>query len=145
MQGMLEHRFHNEHSITKIIPNFYRNTKAHDAFILAFSERFPGRVAATALPFDSVFDTLVKEHKILFVHRLSSKVAAFYIKLIHELFGLDEETTWHMVMEKRTQRLNSEATGRLTKLRREMKEEKSQNDEGGQDMQEPPQPSLPLT
>jgi chromosome partitioning protein len=123
MQGMLALRFRDGCRVTRIIPNFYRNVKAHDAFILAFTERFPGLVTETAIPFDSVFDTLVKEQKVLFVHRLSSKAAAYYIKLIHELFGLDEEKTWDMVMNMRNKRLNMEATLRLPKIRKETKKE----------------------
>ncbi len=121
MIGMLSRHFCGARTITRIIPNFYRNVKAHEAFICAFAERFPGKMAATAIPFDSVFDTLVKEHKVLFVHRLSSKAAAFYLKLVHELFSLDEETTWNMVMGKRKEQLNSEATQRLVKLRADTK------------------------
>lgn len=33
MQDTLSRRFGDEHGITKIIPNFYRNIKAHDAFV----------------------------------------------------------------------------------------------------------------
>ena len=60
MQDTLSRRFGEEHGISKIIPNFCRNIKAHDAFALAFRERFPGKVTATSIPFDSVFDLLVK-------------------------------------------------------------------------------------
>jgi chromosome partitioning protein len=118
MQEILVRRFRNECSISKIIPNFYRGVKAHNAFLLALEERFPGKVTQTAIPFDSVFDTLAQEGKILFVHRLSSKAAAYYLKLMHELFNLDEEKTWTMVMEKRKEQLGNEARGRVSKQRR---------------------------
>jgi chromosome partitioning protein len=127
MQDTLSRRFGEEHGITKIIPNFYRNIKAHDAFALAFRERFPGKITATSIPFDSVFDSLVKEGKILFVHRLSSKAAAFYIKLMHELFDLDEQTTWNLVMSRRKERLGSEAAQRLVKLRQDLKNKAPQS------------------
>jgi chromosome partitioning protein len=121
MQEMLQRRFRNECPISKIIPNFYRNIKAHDAFLLTLQESFPGMVTCTAIPFDSVFDTLAKEGKILFVHRLSSKAAAYYLKLMHELFDLDEEKTWAMVMDKRNEQLNNEARERLIKMRLDSK------------------------
>lgn len=123
MQEMLERRFRNECPISKIIPNFYRDIKAHDAFLLTLQESFPGKVTKTAIPFDSVFDTLVKEGKILFIHRLSSKAAAYYLKLMHELFDLEEEKTWTMVLDKRKEQLGNEARGRLIKMRLEGKKD----------------------
>lgn len=122
MQDMLMRRFPDDCSISKIIPNFYRNTKAHAAAILDLEEHFPGKVTRTAIPFDSVFDALVKERKVPFLHRLSSKAAAYYIKLIHELFDLEEQKTWEMVMEKRRERLSIEARKRFFKQRLESKE-----------------------
>jgi chromosome partitioning protein len=123
MQEMLTRRFKDECPITKIIPNFYRNIKAHDAFLLTLREDFPGKVTETAIPFDSVFDTLAKEGKILFIHRLSSKAAAYYLKLMHELFDLGEEETWAKVVDKRKKQLGKEATGRLVKMRMESKKD----------------------
>jgi chromosome partitioning protein len=121
MQEILMRRFRNECPITKIIPNFYRNIKAHDAFLLALEDTFPHKVTKTSIPFDSVFDTLAKEEKILFIHRLSSKAAAFYLKLMHELFDLEEDTTWEMVIDKRKEQLGNEARDRLNKMRVEAK------------------------
>jgi ATPases involved in chromosome partitioning len=123
MQEMLARRFKSECPITKIIPNFYRNIKAHDAFLLTLREDFPGKVTETAIPFDSVFDTLSKEGKILFIHRLSSKAAAFYLKLMLELFDLEEEKTWAKVVDKRNEQLGNEARGRLVKMRLESKKD----------------------
>jgi chromosome partitioning protein len=141
MQDLLSRRFGDEHVLSKIIPNFYRSVKAHDTFIRAFTERFPGKVTATWIPFDSVFDTLVKEKKILFVHRLSSRAAAFYLKLVHELFNLDEQTTWNMVMSRRKERLTSEATQRLVKLRQDAKDLSAAANRPP--LEAPPQPDLP--
>ncbi|HUI91195.1 MAG TPA: ParA family protein [Chitinivibrionales bacterium] len=113
MRDMLTRRFPDGCSISKIIPNFYRNTKSHDAAIFDLEEYFPGKITQTAIPFDSVFDALVKERKILYLHRLSSKAAAYCIKLIHELFNLEEEATWQMVMEKRKENISAEARTRF--------------------------------
>jgi ATPases involved in chromosome partitioning len=121
MQEMLTRRFRNECPITQIIPNFYRNIKAHDAFLLTLQDNFPGKVTETAIPFDSVFDTLAKEGKILFIHRLSSKAAAYYLKLMHELFDLEEAATWAKVIDKRKVQLGNEARGRLVKMRLDSK------------------------
>jgi len=81
------------------------------------SARISRKVTETAIPFDSVFDTLSKEGKILFIHRLSSKAAAFYLKLMLELFDLEEEKTWAQVVDKRNEQLGNEARGRLVKMR----------------------------
>jgi len=123
MQEILTRRFRNECPITKIIPNFYRNIKSQDSFLLTLEETFPGKVTKTAIPFDSVFDTLAKEEKILFIHRLSSKAAAYYLKLMHELFDLEEEKTWAKVIDKRKEQLGNEARGRLLKMRLESKKD----------------------
>jgi cellulose biosynthesis protein BcsQ len=117
LDKLMSRRFPGGCRITKIIPNFYRTTKIHDLYIREFLERFPGRITATAIPFDSTFDTLVKERKVLFLHRLSSRAAAFYLKLVHELFELDEQKTWEMVMKKRQERLSFEARQRLLENR----------------------------
>jgi hypothetical protein len=49
----------------------------------------------------------------LFLHRLSSKGAAYYLKLIHELFDLDEEKVWEMVLEKKNDRKRDDARQRF--------------------------------
>jgi hypothetical protein len=50
---------------------------------------------------------------VLFLHRLSSKGAAYYLKLIHELFDLEEEKVWDMVIEKRNDRKKEDARQRF--------------------------------
>lgn len=138
MREMLARRFPNDCSISKIIPNFYRSTKPHDALILSLEEQFPGKVTKTAIPFDSVFDALAKERKILFLHRLSSKAAAFYIKLIHELFNLEEEKTWEMVMKKRRERMSMEARQRFFEQRLESKRKYFTDIEAVEEKPKPP-------
>jgi len=59
-----------------------------------------------------VFDECVVEGKILFLHRLASRGAAYYLKLIHELFDMSEEQLWNMVREKRDERRSEEARER---------------------------------
>ena len=113
MEQTLGHRYPNACKITKIIPNFYRNTRRQNDFLAALKTLFPGRVSATAIPVDSVFDEMSAGAKILFLHRLYSKGAAYYLKLVHELFSLDEEKIWEQVKEKRDQRLSEEAKERL--------------------------------
>jgi chromosome partitioning protein len=104
--------------ITRIVPNFYRDTKRSNSFVEALKRLFPGMVTATAIPVDSVFDELITEGKILFLHRLSSRGAAFYLKLIHELFDLNEEKVWNMVLTKRDERRSDEARERFAALRK---------------------------
>jgi chromosome partitioning protein len=98
--------------ITKIIPNFYRDTLRQNSFLAALRRLFPGRVTATPIPVDAVFDELVTENKILFLHRLASRGAAYYLKLIHELFDLDEKKVWEMMLEKRDERRSEDARER---------------------------------
>ncbi len=113
MEKTLSARFGQSPRITKIIPNFYKDTKRHNSFILALNSLFPGRVTQTAIPVDPVFDELITENKILFLHRLYSKGAAYYLKIMHELFDLDEDTVWEAMIEKRRERLSEEARQRF--------------------------------
>ena len=113
MDKMLSSRFPGGAQISRIIPNFYRNTKRQNSFIAALTRLFPGKVVQTYIPVDSVFDEIITENKVLFLHRLASKGAAYYLKLIHELFDLEEENVWDMVMEKRNGRKKEEARRRF--------------------------------
>ena len=113
MEQTLASRYPDACRITKIIPNFFRNTKRDHTFIAALNRLFPGRITATAIPTDPVFDEVVTSGKILFLHRLYSKGAAYYLKIVHELFDFDEEKIWEMVMEKRKQRLSDDARERF--------------------------------
>jgi chromosome partitioning protein len=113
MEKMLNARFAQGGRISRIIPNFYRNTKRHNGFISALKKMFPGKVVQTAIPVDPVFDEVITENKVLFLHRLSSKGAAYYLKLIHELFDLEEEKVWDMVIEKRNDRKKEDARQRF--------------------------------
>ncbi|NLD94939.1 MAG: ParA family protein [Fibrobacter sp.] len=114
MELTLRERYPDGARITKIVPNFYKNVKRQNSFIAALSKLFPGRVTETSIPFDSVFDELVTDNKILFLHRLYSKGAACYIKLVHELFNLDEDTVWEQVKGKRDNKIKDDARKRLT-------------------------------
>jgi len=98
--------------ITRIIPNCWRNVRRHASFLVALNTIFPGRVTGTCIPVDSVFDEVVTEKKILFLHRLYSKGAACYIKLVHELFTLDEEGVWDAVAGKRDEHMRERARER---------------------------------
>lgn len=115
MESALKSRFNFKNGITKIIPNFYRNIKRDNTFISALNKLFPQRVTNTAIPIDGVFDELITEGKVLFIHRLYSKGAAFYIKLMHELFTLNENDLWDNMLQKRKERFSQEARERLLK------------------------------
>jgi len=114
MELTLRKRYPDGARITKIVPNFYKSVKRQNSFIAALSKLFPGRITETVIPFDPVFDELVTDNKILFLHRLYSKGAACYIKLVHELFNLDEETVWEQVKGKRDIKIKDDARKRLT-------------------------------
>lgn len=115
MESALKSRFNFTNGITKIIPNFYRNVKRDNTFISALNKLFPERITKTVIPIDGVFDELVTEGKILFIHRLYSKGAAYYIKLMHELFSLNEDDLWENMLTKRKERFSLEARERLLK------------------------------
>ena len=103
--------------ITKIIPNFCRSIRRHNAFLSALETIFPGKVTETGIPVDSVFDEVVTEGKILFLHRLYSKGAAAYIKLMQELFVMDEEYVWDSVSGKRDEHIREQARERYYKMK----------------------------
>jgi chromosome partitioning protein len=113
MEQILIARYPGACRITRIIPNFCKSTKRHVSFIAALNKLFPGRITATTIPADPVFDEVVTGGKILFLHRLYSNGAAYYLKLVHELFDLDEEKIWDMVMQRRKERISEEARTRF--------------------------------
>ena len=112
MHAILKDKFRDACPITRIIPNFYRDTKQQNEYLDQISRLYPGKVTDTSLPYDSVFDLCMREGKTLFIHRLFSKAAAYYLKLIHELFNLSEDETWNQVRDKRNKKLSSEARSR---------------------------------
>jgi chromosome partitioning protein len=132
METVLTSRFPGTAPITRIIPTFYRDTRRQNSFYLALSKMFPGRVTQTAIPADSVFDELITEGKILFLHRLHSKGAAYCLKLMHELFDLDEEAVWADMLEKRRQRMRDEARQRFVQRRAENEARSAKVTSGGQ-------------
>jgi chromosome partitioning protein len=113
LSSLLQSKFHNECPISKIIPNFYKNTKRQNQYLETLKNEFSGKVTNTLIPFDTMFDDCMREGKTLFIHRLYTKAAANYLRLVEELFGLDEEKTWEIVMEKRKFKLSSEARKRF--------------------------------
>ena len=113
MERMITERYPEGARISKIIPNFFKNIKRQRTFIAALNTMFPGRVTDTAIAVDQVFDEIVTDKKILFLHRLYSNGAAYYLKIIHELFSLDEEAVWEQVMQKRKERMRVEARQRF--------------------------------
>jgi chromosome partitioning protein len=104
--------------ITKIIPNNYRNVRRHNTFIAALNKIFGDRVTGTRILSDNVFDEVVTEGKILFLHRLYSKGAACYVKLVHELFKRDEEEIWDALMNKRGEHVREQARERYHKTKK---------------------------
>jgi len=107
--------------ITKIIPNNYRNVRRHNTFIAALNKMFSGRVTETRILTDSVFDEVVTEGKILFLHRLYSKGAACYVKLVHELFKRGEDEIWEALMDKRGEHIKERARAMYHKTKSERK------------------------
>ncbi len=115
LHKVFEEKFRDDCTVTKIIPNCFRNTKRQNEYLEMLKEKHPQKVTETTIPYDPVFDFCIKEGKTLFIHRLFSKAAAYYLKLIHELFDLDEQNTWNQVVHKRNHELRSEARERFFK------------------------------
>ena len=117
LAAVLKEQFSTAAPIARIIPNFFRDTKRHNGFIAALNTLFPGKVTQTVIPLDPVFDEVITAGKILFLHRLASKGAAFYLKLIHELFDMEEEKVWELVIDKRNDRRTEELRDRFQQQR----------------------------
>ncbi len=115
MEQVIGERHPKAAQITRIIPNFYKDIKRHNTFLAVLHDLFPRRVTSTCIPLDNVFDEVVTEGKILFLHRLYSKGAAFYLKLVEELFALDEDAVWEQVSGKRREHISTQARNRLKK------------------------------
>lgn len=129
MHKIISGKFHPVCNISKIIPNFYKNTKLQNGYLTTLKQLFPGKVTETVIPYDMVFDTCMKKGKTLFIHRLYSKAAAYYLKLIHELFDLNEDETWEKVVEKRKTSLCSEARKRYYKQQANRRRNESSGNE----------------
>jgi chromosome partitioning protein len=105
MNNLLTKKYSKACPITKIVPNFFRNKGRHRDYLAKLNQMFPGRVTETVIPYDPVFDQLVTERKILFLHYLSSRVTSYYVKLMHELFDLDEDKMWRVTLKNEKVRL----------------------------------------
>lgn len=130
MEQTISERYPECAKITRIIPNFYKSTIRQNTFIAALERMFPGKVTKTTIPVDSVFDELITDGKILFLHRLYSKGAAYYLKLVHELFNLDEQAVWEQVTGQRNTRIKNEARQRLINHKKEMNGRKNAAGQG---------------
>lgn len=117
MHRELTEQFGSDAQITKIIPAFYKGTKQDKSYIEALNKLFPGRVCSTPIPYDSVFDGLTEQRKVLFLHRLSSKAADSYIAVVNELFELDMGNVRFAIERKRAEQMKKEACGNLEKAR----------------------------
>lgn len=115
MSQTIAERYPGGAAITRIIPNFFKNTKRQRSFLAALNTLFPGKVTNTAIAVDQVFDEVVTDGKILFLHRLYSSGAAHYLKIIHELFDLNEETIWEQLLQRRSEHISQEARERFYK------------------------------
>jgi chromosome partitioning protein len=113
LHRILAKRFRDCCGITKIIPNGFRGTNRQLEYLEALQELYSEKITKTMVPYDTVFDTCMKEQKTLFVHKLFSKAAAHYLKLIHELFDLDEKKVWEQVCDVKQNHLRSEARQRF--------------------------------
>ena len=113
LHRILEKRFKDCCTITKIIPNAYKGTNRQNEYIEALQSLYREKITETYIPYDTVFDTCMKEQKTLFIHKLFSKAAAHYLKLVHELFNLDEKKVWEQVCDVKQTQLRSEARQRF--------------------------------
>jgi chromosome partitioning protein len=129
LHRILEKRFRDCCGITKIIPNAYKGTNRQNEYLEALQKLYPGKLTETLIPYDMVFDACMKEQKTLFVHKLFSKAAAHYLKLIHELFDLDEKKVWEQVCDVKQSQLRSEARQRVFEQQRKSLRDGEEPDE----------------
>ena len=98
----------------RIVANCLRETMHDRSFLHALNMLFSGQVASTAIPQDPLFDELITRRQILFVDRVTSRAAAYYLKLVHELFNLNEEDLWQQMTGKPRPPAAARRTGRKT-------------------------------
>jgi chromosome partitioning protein len=128
LHRIIEKRFKDCCGITKIIPNGYKGTNRQNEYLEALQELYSEKITETMVPYDTVFDTCMKEQKTLFVHKLFSKAAAHYLKLIHELFNLDEKRVWEQVCDVKQIQLRNEARQRFFEQQKKaLKDEPDEN------------------
>ena len=120
LHRVISKRFKNTCTITKIIPNGYKGTNRQNEYLDALTSLYREKVTTTHIPYDTVFDTCMKEQKTLFIHKLFSKAAAHYLKLVHELFDLDEKKVWEQVCDVKQTQLRSEARQRFFEQQKKM-------------------------
>jgi chromosome partitioning protein len=113
LHRILDKRFRGGCPITKIIPNMFKGTNRQIEYLDALRSLYHEKITETLVPYDTVFDTCMKEQKTLFIHKLFSKAAAHYLKLIHELFDLDEKKVWEQVCDVKQGHLRNEARQRF--------------------------------
>jgi chromosome partitioning protein len=113
LHRILKKRFNDCCAITKIVPNAFRGTNRQLEYLDALKALYRDKITETYIPYDTVFDACMKEQKTLFIHKLFSKAAAHYLKLIHELFDLDEKKVWEQVCDVKQNHLRSEARQRF--------------------------------
>ncbi|MCL2219842.1 MAG: ParA family protein [Chitinispirillia bacterium] len=113
LHRILDKRFRGCCPITKIVPNGYKGTNKQIDYLEALMSLYSEKITETFIPYDPVFDTCMKEQKTLFIHKLFSKAAAHYLKLIHELFDLDEKRVWEQVCDVKQNHLRGEARQRF--------------------------------
>ncbi|MFP4164874.1 MAG: ParA family protein [Chitinispirillaceae bacterium] len=119
LHRVISSRFKDECPITRIIPNGYKNTHRQNEYLAKLISLYSRKVTRTLIPYDPVFDLCMKEGKTLFIHRLFSKAAAYYLKLVHELFDLNEKNVWKQVHDVQHLKLRSEARQRYFQQHRE--------------------------
>jgi len=128
LHRILEKRFKDCGTITKIIPNAYKGTNKQNEYLEALQSLYREKITETFIPYDTVFDTCMKEQKTLFIHKLFSKAAAHYLKLIHELFDLDEKRVWAQVCDVKQSHLRGEARQRFfEQQKRALQDEPDEN------------------
>lgn len=97
----------------KIIPNKCRAIRKHTDFLEALHKMFPSSVT-TPIPFDSTFDDIVTEGKVLFLDRLfSSKSVPHIVKLLTDNFRLREEKMNDDLLAERNKHLADKARERF--------------------------------
>lgn len=87
-----------------IIPNMIRDyIKKHVDIMESIRRTYPENVTDTYIPYDEMLDNVVTERKTLILNRGSAKATAYFVKLMFEVFGLNEDEVWETIIDKRKQ------------------------------------------
>lgn len=83
-----------------ILPNLYKDTIKRKTAVMAIKSMFPENTLKTIIPEDEAFDSMIVEEKSIYLSKSKCKGALYFQKLLHEIFGFDEEDMFKVLSKK---------------------------------------------